>query len=100
MQAILESLIELARELGREERKLAILGEGNISAKISHSEFVVKASGSSLGTLSRKDLTVCKTESILRLLKTKTLSDAEIENSLLEARLSETARKPSTESVF
>jgi rhamnose utilization protein RhaD (predicted bifunctional aldolase and dehydrogenase) len=100
MQEILESLVELSHNLGREDRKLAILGEGNVSAKISHTEFAVKASGSSLATLTRKDLTICKSDSILRLLNEKSASDAEIETALLEARVTSAAKRPSTETVF
>ena len=45
------ALIDLSRDLGGEHRGLAILGEGNASARISDDTFIVKASGSSLGTL-------------------------------------------------
>ncbi len=100
MQQILESLVELSHDLGREDRKLAILGEGNVSGKISRTEFAVKASGSSLASLTRKDLTICNMESVLCQLNAKTASDAEIENALLEARVSSTSKKPSTETVF
>ena len=50
---ILQVLIALSRELGAEHRGLAILGEGNVSAKLNDDTFFVKASGSSLGTLDR-----------------------------------------------
>jgi len=47
-----EPLIEIAQALtGRDDRQLAILAEGNTSAKISAETFLVKASGSNLGTL-------------------------------------------------
>ena len=49
--AILEQLIWLSHELGREERQLAILGEGNTSATCSDGTFWVKASGSQLGNI-------------------------------------------------
>jgi hypothetical protein len=34
MQKTLDSLIKLSREIGKEERRLAILGEGNTSADL------------------------------------------------------------------
>ena len=97
---VLDSLLLLAHELGREEAKLAILGEGNVSARTGKNEFVVKASGSMLKSLQAADLTSCHFDAVLRLLEKKTISDAEIEAALLAARASSTAKKPSTETVF
>jgi rhamnose utilization protein RhaD (predicted bifunctional aldolase and dehydrogenase) len=95
-----KELINLAREIGREDRKLAILGEGNVSCRLNASEFLVKASGSSLATLTESDLTACKTEEIVRLLERKTITDAEMEQALMTARLDSAAKRPSTETVF
>jgi rhamnose utilization protein RhaD (predicted bifunctional aldolase and dehydrogenase) len=95
-----ESLLALAHELGREERKLAILGEGNISARISTEQFLVKASGSCLATLRPEDLATCSSASVLPLLDRKRISDAEIETALLESRADPKSKKPSTETVF
>jgi rhamnose utilization protein RhaD (predicted bifunctional aldolase and dehydrogenase) len=47
----LARLLELSHQLGREERKLAILGEGNTSTRLGADTFLVKASGSNLATL-------------------------------------------------
>ena len=95
-----DRLLELAHQLGREERKLAILGEGNVSCRLSPEELCVKASGSSLATLRDEDLTACHAAPLLALLDRKRLSDTEIEQSLLQSRSVDTARKPSTETVF
>jgi rhamnose utilization protein RhaD (predicted bifunctional aldolase and dehydrogenase) len=95
-----EELIRLAHELGREDRKLSILGEGNVSCAASPSEFLVKASGSQLGTLSENDLTLCKKDEVSRLLEKKTIGDADMEKALLDARVNEQGKKPSTEAVF
>ena len=48
---ILKRLIQLSHELGRENRHLAILGEGNVSSDLGDGTFYVKASGSQLGTI-------------------------------------------------
>lgn len=100
MEEILESLLQLGRELGRPEHKLAILGEGNVSAKVSKDEFFVKASGSTLARLDPDDLTLCQAEPVLRLLERKLISDAETETALFEARVRSGTKKPSTETVF
>ncbi len=97
---LLHALLDLSHELGREERRFAILGEGNTSARISEGEFMVKASGSSLSNLSRSGLALCRTEPVLSLFQNADASDDEIEGVLLAARRSDNERKPSTEALF
>lgn len=100
MNDILKTLIDLSHEIGREDRQLSILGEGNTSAKISPAQFAVKASGCCLGTLSEADLAICETGRILKILDQKTLADEAIDNGLLEARVGGKGKKPSTEAMF
>jgi len=100
MREFSEALLSLAHDLGREDRKLAILGEGNVSAKTSADEFLVKASGTSLATLREEDLTACSFGSVLPLLDRKRIADEEVESALLAARSNPKAKKPSTETVF
>ncbi len=50
---LLQSLFRLSHELGRDDRQLAILAEGNTSAKISAETFLVKASGCNLERLTK-----------------------------------------------
>ena len=100
MQDTIDVLLELAHEIGREDRQLAILAEGNVSAALSQTEFAVKASGSSLGTLKKSDITICDRKQILKLLERKTITDGEIETALLESRTKPGQNKPSTETVF
>ena len=61
----LQELLRLSHEIGREDRKLTILGEGNTSAQVSASEFLVKASGSCLANLRDDQVTQCRTETVL-----------------------------------
>src|SRR5947209_19427407 len=63
-----EALLALSHELGAEHRELAILGEGNTSAKLSGETFLVKASGSSLGTLGAADLVECRSAPLLAMI--------------------------------
>jgi rhamnose utilization protein RhaD (predicted bifunctional aldolase and dehydrogenase) len=100
MNEKIAALVELSHEIGREDRQLSILGEGNTSVRLSESEFAVKASGSCLATLSRADLTVCHSKSILSLIDRKTLTDEAIDQALMEARVNGEGRKPSTEAMF
>jgi rhamnose utilization protein RhaD (predicted bifunctional aldolase and dehydrogenase) len=100
MNQEIAALLELSHELGREERQLAILGEGNTSARLEGGRFAVKASGARLESLKENDVTICEGAPVLALLDRKTLPDTAVEKALLEARVEATAKKPSIEAVF
>jgi rhamnose utilization protein RhaD (predicted bifunctional aldolase and dehydrogenase) len=95
-----ESLIELSHVLGRDDRGMAILGEGNASAGLKGGRFLVKASGSSLGTLRRHELVECRVKPLMSLLDRKEVTDAEIDRVLMESRVDEKGKKPSVEALF
>lgn len=93
-------LLGLSHQLGREERDLAILGEGNTSARVSERTFWVKASGSNLGSLSDAGLAECRFNGLLPLMKARSLSDEAVDEALLASRVDAAARKPSVEAIF
>lgn len=96
----LSRLLSLAHELGAEARKLAILGEGNVSTRTGDDTFIVKASGHNLGSLAGAGVAECR-RSVLRALESDPdPSDASIEKSLLDCRVDSSAAKPSTEALF
>lgn len=110
-KSITERLLALSHELGREERKLAILGEGNTSARVAEGRsgtFLVKASGSNLATLSPLGVTECRFEGLLSLLEAQSQgrgariapTDTAVDDALLAARVDATAKKPSVEAIF
>lgn len=90
----------LNHPLGEEHRHLAILGEGNTSAKLDKATFLVKASGSSLGSLGADDLVECRFEPLLEMLDRDDLTDQQIEDSLFACRVNPEAKKPSVEALF
>ncbi len=96
----LHRLLDLSHQLGREDRRLAILGEGNTSVRVSIDTFLVKASGSNLATLSDASVTECNFSALLPLLGKKSMPDAEIDRALLASRLNADAKKPSVEAIF
>jgi rhamnose utilization protein RhaD (predicted bifunctional aldolase and dehydrogenase) len=96
----LERLLRLSHELGREERKLAMLGEGNTSTRVSAGTFVVKASGSNLATLSPLGVSECRFGDLLPLLGRKAMTDAAIDEALFASRVEAAAKKPSVEAIF
>jgi rhamnose utilization protein RhaD (predicted bifunctional aldolase and dehydrogenase) len=96
----LKSLLQLSHQLGDKNLRMAILGEGNASAKLSAETFLVKASGCSLGTLDESGVVECRAQPLLDLLEKKNLSDAVIDGTLLDSRLDAKAKKPSVEALF
>ena len=99
MKEKISALLQLSHEIGREDRSLALLGEGNTSVKLSPAQFAVKASGCSLGTLTETDVAVCDAAAILALLDQKSVTDAAIDETLLGARHEGRGKKPSTEAM-
>ena len=95
-----EQLLTLSHELGREDRSLAILGEGNCSARLSDERFLVKASGSSLRTLTRAQLTECDTKRVTAMIDMQALEGAALEKELMASRIHQDAPRPSIETAF
>jgi rhamnose utilization protein RhaD (predicted bifunctional aldolase and dehydrogenase) len=95
-----EELIALSHELGAGHRDLAILGEGNTSAKIDEETFIVKVSGSSLGTLGASDIVECRSTPLIAMLDRNDLIDQQIEDQLHGSRVDPSGGKPSVEALF
>jgi rhamnose utilization protein RhaD (predicted bifunctional aldolase and dehydrogenase) len=96
----LEPLLTLSHQLGREERRLAILGEGNTSMRHDAETFTVKASGSNLATLTAAGTATCRFDRLIPLLGAESMADAAVDAALFGARVSPDARKPSVEALF
>lgn len=95
-----QALLELSHDLGGDRLRMAILGEGNTSARLDAETFAVKASGSNLATLRPTDLTTCRFDRLLPLLDARSADDAEIDRALFAARVSDADKKPSIEALF
>ena len=96
----IDRLIELSRDHGREDRGLAILGEGNTSVRLSAETFMVKASGSTLATLSEEGLTECRFSDLIALLNERSVGDEVLHERLLGSRVNSKAKKPSVEAIM
>jgi rhamnose utilization protein RhaD (predicted bifunctional aldolase and dehydrogenase) len=96
----IEALLQLSHDLGKEERQLAILGEGNTSTRLDETSFAVKASGSSLSNLGESGVATCRIADVLQLFDNSSATDDDIEVALLASRLNDSDRKPSTEALF
>ena len=97
---ILQELLTLSHELGREDRGLAMLGEGNTSVRMGDKTFLVKASGTSLGTLQEEDTVECRFAGLLPMLELESAGDQQVDDALLASRADTRAKKPSVEAVF
>ncbi len=96
----LKLLLDLSHQLGNPALRMAILGEGNASAKLNSETFLVKASGCSLPTLDKSGVVECCAKTLMTMLEKTNLSDAEIDGTLLNSRLDDKAKKPSVEALF
>jgi rhamnose utilization protein RhaD (predicted bifunctional aldolase and dehydrogenase) len=80
-----QDLLELSHELGRPERNLAILGEGNTSAAFDQDSFLVKASGSELRTLRPEQVVRVSRAKCAALRAQRSMTDEQITAGLLDA---------------
>lgn len=97
---MIDQLMILSHNLGAAKQDLAILGEGNTSARTGKDRFAVKASGVCLRTLGRDDVVECRISVLLALFEQDALTDQEIATALLESRIDSSAKKPSVEALF
>ncbi len=95
----LAALLSLGHALGREDRALAILGEGNVSVRLGE-DFAIKASGRNLETLTEAGVVTCRREPLLKLMDAAAPSDDVVDQSLMDSRIDPAAPKPSVEAVF
>ncbi len=93
-------LIELSHKLGHADHELAILGEGNTSARTTPGRFRVKASGGNLATLDAGGLTECEIAPLVALIDGPAIADEKVDAALFAARTDPAARKPSVEAMF
>jgi rhamnose utilization protein RhaD (predicted bifunctional aldolase and dehydrogenase) len=100
MDPLTGQLIELAATAG-DDRRMAILGEGNVSGTAGAETFLVKASGTRLATLGTGDLVEVRFAPLLAAVEDDSpWPDEDVERLLLDARVDAAALKPSVESLF
>lgn len=98
---ILSQLVTLSRSLGEPAKDLAILGEGNTSARADDATFWVKASGAELRTIEPQGFVRVRFDRVLALLDAPSLDDGQIKQALSDAKAAPTAPgHPSVETVL
>ena len=99
MNNILDELVAMSAELGSPVHDLAILGEGNTSARADEETFWVKASGIQLGRASRDGFVRVRFAPILEAMNGPLLEDTALQ-ALLKAVTVEGQRRPSIETFL
>jgi len=102
---ILRKLVKLSNNLGRENYHLAIIGEGNTSAKIEDDNiaesFFIKASGTQLATVGEKDFIQVYFEPIIQLINMENLNAEEISSIFEKAKVNKKCESsPSVETLL
>lgn len=98
---ILEQLTTLSHFLGDPSRDLAILGEGNTSARVDEETFLVKASGQQLGTITPNGFVAVHFKPILDCFERTEMTDEEVKKALLNSKAGDTSPiMPSVETFF
>jgi rhamnose utilization protein RhaD (predicted bifunctional aldolase and dehydrogenase) len=95
----LQDLIELTRGLGRPDRDLAVLAEGNTSARTGPDRMLVKASGSRMAGATAEDFVEVDTARLLALLEQDDLDQTALSEAMLATRVGGGGR-PSIEALL
>ena len=98
--SVINDLVKLSHELGREDRNLALLGEGNTSADCSDGTFWVKASGSQLATIDEKGFSRIRMSVVLELMTANEMSDEAVAEGLKRVLVPPSYKKPSVETFL
>ena len=97
----MDQLVQMSLNLAKPENEYVILGEGNTSTRVDENTFFVKQSGTYLATASKNSFVEVRFEPSLAILDEGALSDEEVKNRLMAARVdSFTNARPSVETVF
>ena len=97
---LIDRLVWLSHEIGREDRKLAILGEGNTSVNADDGTFFIKASGESLPIIQAPGFTQVRLQPILDAVTDTSLDDSGVRDVLLASRVDPASKLPSVETFM
>jgi rhamnose utilization protein RhaD (predicted bifunctional aldolase and dehydrogenase) len=99
-EQILQGLIQLSLDVGREDRALAILGEGNTSADVGDGTFWIKASGTSLSTANEESFSRIRMDAVLRYVDRPQMDEVEVGVALADVLVDPLHKRPSTETFM
>ncbi|MHB0857941.1 MAG: class II aldolase/adducin family protein [Anaerolineae bacterium] len=100
-EQVLQTLIALSLKLGRPERELVMLGEGNTSALCDDGTFWVKGSGAELPNIDAGGFVRVRLDAVLALADCDALTDSQVKEALDAVKVDPSApRRPSVETVL
>jgi rhamnose utilization protein RhaD (predicted bifunctional aldolase and dehydrogenase) len=97
---VLDELIRLSLDVGREDRALAILGEGNTSANAGDGTFWIKASGTSLSTANADSFSLIRMDAVLTYVDRPAMTEVEVGEALKDVLVDSAHKRPSTETFM
>ncbi len=97
---IVEQLVWLSHELGKEERGLIILGEGNTGASCQDGTFWVKASGSEMSKIDAGGFSHVDIAAVMSLMDNENMDDEAVGKALMDVLIDPTHRRPSVETFL
>ena len=100
MQKRLQELTRLTRALGRDDLRLAIVGEGNTSVALDDGTFWIKASGYGLADIDADGFCRVRSDAALRLLDDPRLTDATAPEALRQTLVDPRRPRPSIETFL
>lgn len=98
--ALIDELLWLAHEVGVETRRLVVLTEGSVSARVDEHEFLTKATGCELATLTRAGISACRTNTILGIIEQPLLDLGSLHRILNEALLDPTGPRAGVDAAI
>lgn len=98
--SVLNELVDLSLNLGKEDRQLAMLGEGNTAALAGPGQFWVKASGTRMGRAAARNFLKIDIKKALRLMEAKGLSDLQVMHKLRDCVIGPRKGQPSSETFM
>lgn len=96
---ISDALVALTRSLGRPERDLVILAEGNTSELLADGRLAVKASGSNMASVSAEDFVVVEIGPLAALLSDRAATQADLSAALDVGEVAGRRRRGSIETL-
>jgi rhamnose utilization protein RhaD (predicted bifunctional aldolase and dehydrogenase) len=94
-----DELLALTRALGRPERELVILAEGNTSQRLDDGRLVVKASGARMRDVTAEDFVVVDVDPLMDLITSETATQVDLTAALLTVDAAGNPRRGSIETL-
>lgn len=98
---ILRELTQMSRNLGKSERNLVIIGEGNTSALLPDGSYYLKASGFEMSSINEDGFVRLKKQTVLDLLEKQNICEDELKKLFNAAKVNpEETKRPSVEALM